>query len=305
MIDKAQLFNQTMGRLANIYKDSPAQLEAMNAAANVCKVLMESAPAYDTDIMTKPKTGSDLKSKPQDVKSGEKTGTAGASAPAINPRMLKGAETTVTKAARIDPVQVKKWSDGELDNAIRDGAIKKFSNVSDDPMKMLDDAVSGKLDKDVEKLDKKIAKDEDKRQKKEGKKYVKNMEKLDALKRETNDYARKAEEAQGAVDERNAEQDELAAARDALKAGGNEKAAEFIQKGMNKGKFSRGLSNLMDKGKAKLFGWLKKRSQAAQDKLDDAINKKDTTGITDAVNDLKDVQMICEAVGIDIDSILG
>ena len=56
MIDKAQLFNQTMGRLAEVYKDSPAQLEAMNAAANVCKVLMESAPAFDTDIMTKPKT---------------------------------------------------------------------------------------------------------------------------------------------------------------------------------------------------------------------------------------------------------
>jgi len=303
MIDKAKLFNQTVGRLADVYKDSPAQLEAMNSVVSACRALMEET-AFDTDIITKPKRAEDLKMKPQDVKAG--TGTpAKEMAPSVSPRSLKGAENTMVKAAKQDPVEVKKWSDDKLDTAIRDGAIQKFGNFTDDPMKMLDDAVSGKLDKDVEKLDKQIAKDEDKRAKKEGKAFVKNMEKLDSLKRQTNDYARKEEEAKGAVDERKAEQDQLAAARDTLKAAGNDKAAELIQKGMDQGKIGRGLSNLKDKAKEKLFGWLKKRSEAAKNKLDDAINKKDTTGISEAMGELEDIKVICEASDIDIESILG
>lgn len=303
MIDKAQLFNQTMGRLANIYKDSPAQLEAMNAAASVCKALMEDT-AYDTDIKTKPKAASELQQKPQEVKAGAETGSPAKSPAVVNSSRVKGAETTIVKAARIDPVQIKKWSDNDLDTAIRDGAVKKYSNFTDDPMKMLDDEVSGKLGKDVEKLDAKIAKNEEKRQKKEGKQFVKNMEKLDSLKRDTNDYDRKAAEADEKVAARKAEDDELTAVADQLKAAGKDKAAELVKQGMNTG-IGRKLTDLKDKAKSKLFGWLKNKSKAAQDKLDDAINKKDTTGITDAVNDLKDVQMICEAVGIDIDSLLG
>ena len=305
MIDKAKIFNQAIARLADVYKDSPAQMEAMNAAAGVCAALMEDT-AFDTDIKTKPKTGSEMKERPQDVKPGTAISTDTAKSPKINQRSVKGAETTLVKAAKIDPVQIKHWSDTDLDGAIRDGAIERYKNsVSDeDPMKMLQDEADGTREKEVALLKEKIAKDEEKRKKKEGEQFAKTKKKLDTQTRKTNDYARRQAEVDEKIASNKEMQDQMAKMAEEFDAEGNPKAAEFVRKNMKPGLMEK-LSGMKDSVKSKFLGFLKKKSAAAQEKLQDAADKLDPEGVAEAVEELNDLKVICEAVGIDVDSILG
>ena len=175
MLEPKQMFDTAMDRLATIYANEPAKLEAMNLTKEIAlesfgDVQKLSGPIGTSTIDTKP-------SRPQNYKNAP--GVASTKSEKPGARVLAIAMGYVIKWAKSDPVGCKKWVNSALLPAIDNSASYQFGNLSDNWKQMFDDEVSGKNDQVRADVAKKL--DADKKKKEAA--AAKHQAHVDALKK--------------------------------------------------------------------------------------------------------------------------
>lgn len=291
MLTSKEVFNQSVRKLNQMYKNDPAKLEAVAVTSQIALEAFGDIAGLGggqgrTQVATRPSIQKSYK---------------GAKAPEApvkpNPRAITGAMTIIKKWAMSDPVGVQQWINKTLNDTIESAAKTKFGNVSDDPMKAFDDEVSGKADKDREKAiadtkayeEKKAAEDEKLKQK-EGEKAAKAQEKDFYEKQKQLDKENKKKYHQGEVakiDEENRKREEL---RKKLEKYGYD--PEMYKESKNPGLFGR------------LGNAIKRKWHALQSAAEHAINANDIPRLEAIRAQMDSLKVMCESAGIDLDAVL-
>lgn len=286
MLDKQKMFDTAMERLATIYANEPAQLEAMNLTKEIALEAFGDIPGLSGAIGTE--TVSSRKSRPQ--AQGGAVGVSAMQSPKPNARVLTGAMTLIRKWAKSDPVGCQKWVNETLLKDIENTASAKFGNLSDDWKKAFDDEVSGAADKQREKINADLASKKEKDDLKAGKQMAKQQEKEFWDNQKAMEKANKHQAHVDALDKMDAEDAEYKKKRaDIQKNGGDpEMYGDTKKRGMFN-KFGRGLKRL----------WHSLHEAAEQ-----AIKDGDMAKLEAIKAKMLDMKTLLESAGVDIDKVL-
>ena len=118
MLEPKQMFVTAMDRLAEIYANEPAKLEAMNLTKEIALESFGDVGGLSGNIGTE--TVSSKRSRPQTYSNAP--GLSSMQSPKPNARSLAGAMTLIRKWAKSDPVGCQKW--------VNDTLIKDIENTA-------------------------------------------------------------------------------------------------------------------------------------------------------------------------------
>lgn len=293
-----ELFHETVGKLAEAYKDHPAMLEAF--AADVQKTfdtLLEYGDFGGINAslaMTQPRTFSKPTSTFSKPKSGPKEGENKSETPepTVTYQQLLDIAQEFIENAKKNPVEAQRVLNNEIVPAVERAAEQQFSAGADlagsNWKDAFNDAVSGKMNQDVEELKGDMAAKEaedavkaDKDAKKEGEKAAK----------EQNKAFWKNQKKLGFRDKYNKmiEEDEA-----------NRKEAEKLEKnGYDPSIYGdiKKEPGFLRRLKEKYLKW---RSEAV-----DAMKCGDKVRLEAAYNELKKLASVCEALELDANVVFG
>lgn len=290
-----------MNRLANIYKNDPAKLEAMNLTAQIVleavkgqNALMEAGTAA-TGTVDKLSGSQGKETVSSDHEVGNKYGSAGATdklnSPKPTVRALMVAKDMMRKWAKSDPVACRKWVENYLSKDWDSAASIKYSNTSDDWKRSFDDEVSGQLDKDTKKINEKLAADKRKQEQsdlKAGEKAAKQQEKDFWANQKKLDKENKHQYHQNKIKEMDDAEAARLAERERLQREG--KNPDMYRDTKNPGLFGK-LAN-----KAKRF-WHSLHEAAEQ-----AIADGDMTRLQSIKQQMIDFKTLCESAGLNFEA---
>ena len=148
MLTNQEKFKNAMGRLAEMYKGCPAQLEAVRAASHIADTLMEGL----TDRLNGSQGLSTIQAPQLSKPKMSNTPSGAATTPQVLPRTLKSSAAVLAKGAMVDPVAVKRLIDGVLNNAVLAGAQKKYA-MYDNWEEAFKKDLSGELSKELKAID--------------------------------------------------------------------------------------------------------------------------------------------------------
>jgi hypothetical protein len=303
MLNQKELFNNAMGRLLTLYKDSPAQIEAVQNTAKVASALMEMWTERSIGSMVnRPGINTFGGTKGEVKKPSNKPSPKEAPA-TISDTQKNSIKEMMLQWVKADPVSFKKCLVNDLEPALKEVIKKRYSGVVDDPEKEFNDEVSGA----AETREKAAAEKEKAAAAKEKAKE----EKKEALKKKAEGYRQKADEYKN-----RSKYEELADKADTT---GYESSYEDFSSGTNglldkdeyekankKKKFSFG--SLLRKAKD-LGGeyWNKAKAAVAEKRanLEEAIKNNDVARIESIRAELMHYKELCEAAGIDINALMG
>lgn len=286
MLDKQKMFDTAMERLATIYANEPAQLEAMNLTKEIALEAFGDIPGLSGAIGTE--TVSSRKSRPQAQGGG--VGVSAMQSPKPNARSLAGAMTLIRKWAKSDPVGCQKWINDTLIKDIENTASTKFGNLSDDWKNAFDDEVSGAADKQREKLSADLAAKKEKDDLKAGQKFAKQKEKefwdnQKALKKAGKHQAHV--DALKKMDDEDAEYKKKRA--DIQKNGGDPEMYGDTKK--------RGMFNKLGRG-------LKRMWHSLHEAAEQAIKDGDMAKLESIKAQMLEMKSLFEAAGVDFDAVI-
>lgn len=264
MLEPKQVFTTAMDRLATIYANEPAKLEAMNLTKEIALEAFGDVGGLTGSIGTE--TVSSKRSRPQSYSNAP--GLSSMQSPKPNARSLAGAMTLIRKWAKSDPVGCQKWINDTLIKDIENTASTKFGNLSDDWKKAFDDEVSGAADKQREKLSADIAA----KKKKDDLKAGKHQAHVDALKK---------------MDAEDAEYEKNRA--DIQKNGGDPEMYGDTKK--------RGMFNKLGRG-------LKRMWHSLHEAAEQAIKDGDMAKLESIKAQMLEMKSLFEAAGVDFDSVI-
>jgi len=296
---KNTMLNNAMTRLADIYKNDPAKLEAMNLTAQIVleavkgqNALMEGGTTAATMTVDNLSGGQGKATVSTDHEVGNKYKNAGSTNELATPkptdRQMETLQKMMCRWAKSDPVACQKWVNETLKQAIESAASVKFSNnLSGDWKQAFDDAVSGKAEKDVKKINEKMAA----KQKKDEAKAAADQERQFYKDNAAKERAYKKEESrkyhQGKLDEMRANAAKVDEDREKLSnAGINPDNYKDLRKPGLIGRAVNGVKS-----------WWHKKHGA----LEEAIARGDIAMIEAIKEEMMTMKSLCEAAGIDFD----
>ena len=295
MLNQKELLNNAMGRLLRVYKNNPAQLEAVKNAATVASAVMETI----TDTTKAYHVNQDTHDNAAVKKGYEKMSNKPSPKEApveISAEQLNSVKELMMKWVKADPVAFKQFLTKELEPALKEVIQKRYAGAVDDPEKAFKDEVSGAAET---------------REKAAAAKEKAKAEKKEALQKKAEGYRQKADEYKN-----RSKYEELADKADTT---GDESSYEDFSSGTNglldkdefekanrKKKFSFG--SLLRKAKD-LGGeyWNKAKAAVAEKRanLEEAIKNNDVARIESIRAELMHYKELCEAAGIDINALMG
>lgn len=286
MLEPKQMFATAMDRLATIYANEPAKLEAMNYTKEIALEAFGDVGGLSGNIGTE--TVSSKRSRPQTYSNAP--GLSSMQSPKPNARSLAGAMTLIRKWAKSDPVGCQKWVNDTLIKDIENTASTKFSNFSDDWKKAFDDEVSGAADKQREKLAADLAAKKEKDDRKAGEKFAKEQEKAfwdnqKAMKKDAKHQAHV--DALNKMDDEDAEYEKKRA--DIKKNGGDPEMYADTKK--------RGMFNKLGRG-------LKRMWHSLHEAAEQAIKDGDMAKLESIKAQMLEMKSLFEAAGVDFDAVI-
>lgn len=307
MLTNQEMFKNAMGRLAEMYKDCPAQLEAVSAASQIADTLMEGLfdrlggsqglSTIQTPQLSKPKQSN--------------TPSGAATTPQVLPRTLKSSAAVLAKGAMVDPVAVKRLIDGVLNNAVIAGAQKKYA-MYDNWEEAFKKDLSGELSKEIKAIDdadaakaQKAAVAQEKADLKAGEQAAKQQNSDFWANQKRMDHLDKKAAADQRIADRAKAEENRQFSRNMLKARRidpemyKDTKSSFLRDGLNK------LRDMKDKGLSKFHGWLAGEGKKTQDAIKEAIERNDVAMLESLKQRMLDIQTLCEASGLDVNSIFG
>lgn len=293
-----ELFHETVGKLAETYKDHPAMLESFaNDVKKSFDVLLEWGDFGGINKaieMTQPRTFS----KSDTSYSGAATGPVEGENMSENPgqtvtyQQIQDAGNAFIEMARLNPVAAQRFLESDIIPEIEKAAEKQFGVGADlggqDWHDTFKDAVSGKLEQDVEQLKGEIAENDakeaekaEKAAKKEGEKAAKAQNKEFWANQKKMGFRDKYNKMVKEDESNRAEAEKLErAGYDPSIYGDIKKEPGFLRR-------------LKEK-------YLKWRSEAV-----DAMKCGDTVRLEAAYNELKKLKTLCESLELDVDVVFG
>lgn len=275
MLNQKELFNNAMGRLLTLYKDSPAQLEAVQNTAKVASALMETWTERSIGSMTQaPEINTFGGAKGEVKKQSNKPSTKEAPVE-ISDEQLNTVKELMMKWVKADPVAFKKFLTNELEPALKEVIEKRYAGAVDDPKKSFEDEVSGKLDK---RIDDKKAKEEKKAEEiAKAEEYEKKNEDMDK--------AKEAEKAQYSSLSKNT---------------GGLLSDEEYEQALNKKSVA---DNVKEKA-GKFKNWLASKAHRLKAKFTEAVESKDAAKLEAVRAEMLEFKSLCEAAGYNVDEVL-
>ena len=286
MLEPKQMFDTAMDRLATIYANEPAKLEAMNLTKEIALEAFGDVGGLSGNIGTE--TVSSKRSRPQSYN--KAPGLASMQSPKPNARSLAGAMTLIRKWAKSDPVGCQKWVNDTLIKDIENTASTKFGNFSDDWKKAFDDEVSGAADKQREKLSADLAAKKEKDDRKAGEKAAKAQEKAFWDNQKALEKAGKHQahvDALKKMDDEDAEYEKKRA--DIQKNGGDPEMYGDTKK--------RGMFNKLGRG-------LKRMWHSLHEAAEQAIKDGDMAKLESIKAQMLEMKSLFEAAGVDFDAVI-
>jgi len=286
MLEPKQMFVTAMDRLAEIYANEPAKLEAMNLTKEIALESFGDVGGLSGNIGTE--TVSSKRSRPQTYSNAP--GLSSMQSPKPNARSLAGAMTLIRKWAKSDPVGCQKWVNDTLLKDIENTASTKFGNLSDDWKKAFDDEVSGAADKQREKLAADLAAKKEKDDRKAGEKFAKDQEKAFWDKQKAMQKADKHQAHVDALNKMDAEDAEYEKKRaDIQKNGGDPEMYGDTKK--------RGMFNKLGRG-------LKRMWHSLHEAAEQAIKDGDMAKLESIKAQMLEMKSLFEAAGVDFDAVI-
>jgi prophage antirepressor-like protein len=280
------MFVTAMDRLAEIYANEPAKLEAMNLTKEIALESFGDVGGLSGNIGTE--TVSSKRSRPQTYSNAP--GLSSMQSPKPNARSLAGAMTLIRKWAKSDPVGCQKWVNDTLLKDIENTASTKFGNLSDDWKKAFDDEVSGAADKQREKLAADLAAKKEKDDRKAGEKFAKDQEKAFWDKQKAMQKADKHQAHVDALNKMDAEDAEYEKKRaDIQKNGGDPEMYGDTKK--------RGMFNKLGRG-------LKRMWHSLHEAAEQAIKDGDMAKLESIKAQMLEMKSLFEAAGVDFDAVI-
>lgn len=280
MLNQKELFNKAMGRLLTLYKDSPAQLEAIQNTATVVSALMEETITNTAAYTKTPELNLFSDKRPQAGTGTMSNKPSEKEAPVeISAEQLNTVKELMMKWVKADPVAFKQFLTKELEPALKEVIEKRYAGAVDDPNKTFEDEVSGKLD---ERIDDKKSKEDAKEEKKA--EHIAKAEEYEK-KNEDMDKAKEAEKAQYSSLSKNT---------------GGLLSDEEYEKALNKKSMA---DNVKEKA-GKFKNWLASKAHRLKAKLTEAVESKDAAKLEAVRAEMLEFKSLCEAAGYSVDEVL-
>lgn len=275
MLTQKELFNNAMGRLLTLYKDSPAQLEAVQNTATVASALMEDWTERSIGSMTQAPEINRFGGAKGEYKKQSNTPSTKEAPVEISAEQLNTVKELMMKWVKADPVAFKKFLTNELEPALKEVIEKRYAGAVDDPNKSFEDEVSGKLDKRVD--DQKAKEDKKAAEIAKAEEYEKKNEDMDK--------AKDAEKAQYSSLSKNT---------------GGLLSDEEYEKALNKKSVA---DNVKEKA-GKFKNWLASKAHRLKAKLTEAVESKDAAKLEAVRAEMLEFKSLCEAAGYSVDEVL-